>query len=226
MSTYVALKKRQEIRNPMRKSVNTQPAKAIIYRPMGRRSLINPRTGPIQPELKNVDVAGSIGVLVGVQWSELDLLNPLASGSNSSQRIGRRVQLKSLLFRWNASSFTSTSAIRILIVYDRDTNGAIPTITDVLSLENFNAPNNLSEGSRFVVLVDEIHELVTPQGFARAGKIFKKINLPMTFNNSAQGDITSIEEGAIYAMVATPFGGVQNQTNGIGYYSRIRYTDV
>lgn len=236
MSTYQALKKRQYLR----KDVTTTPKKTstpssmVLYKIPRSKSLTNPRMADPGPELKNIDVSGSIGVIVGTQWSELDLLNPIAQGAASNARVGRNVQLKSLMFRWNTSSVT-WSSIRVLIVYDREPNLALPLITDVLVQSNFNSPMNLSNGNRFVILADELHNNeglgVVNNNSAntaqtRSGKIFKKLNLPMKFEGTST-DITSITQGAIFAMIAIPFpwqGG--GTAPGIGYISRIRYTDV
>lgn len=228
MSTYTALKKRQYLR----KEVNTQPKKQlpmVLYKAPRGRSLTNPKTGPTPPELKFVDVAGSIGVVVASQWSELDFLNPINTGTTASQRIGRRLQMKSLLFRWNASTVISNLSLRILIVYDKEPNGLLPLITDVIEADNYNSPMNLSNSNRFVILADEIHDVntFTPNSNTsmRSGKIFKKLNLPCGFNALSTLDVTSITQGAIFAMCAIP-SNAGSAGIGIGYFSRIRYTDV
>lgn len=199
-----------------------------------RNNLANPRSRGNPPELKFVDVAGSLGIINPTQWSELDLLNPIATGTNASDRIGRKIQMKSILFRWNGSGLSNFYAFRILLVYDREPNGVLPTILDVLEGNNFNSPNNLSNGNRFIILADQLHEnhgynqnnisVTTGTGLYRAGKIYKKINLPEHFNAGTSLDITSITAGAIYAIVGIP--GASSISAGIGYWSRIRYTDV
>lgn len=233
MSTYTALKKRQYLR----KDVTTTPKKTstpssmVLYKVPRGRSLTNPRMADPGPELKNKDFQGSIGVIAGTSWSEVDLLNPIATGTTASDRIGRNVQLKSLLFRWNAASGNSTQiqALRILIVYDREPNGAIPLISDIVASSSigFNTPLNLANGNRFVILADELHNPILSYNGAssnRVGKIFKKLNLPMKFTGQSSEDITTITQGAIFAMVSIPVVG--NGGEGIGYNSRIRYTDV
>lgn len=227
MSTYVALKKRPYAR----KEFKTQPRKLpmVLYKAPRGQSLANPKTGTSSPELKNIDTGGSIGVLQGTQWSELDFLNPIQTGADSNQRVGRKVQLKSLLFRWNSSSNAAVYPLRILIVYDREPNQATPLITDVLaSPTNFNTPMNLSNSNRFIVLADEIHQPTNASpnnvAFDRANKIYKKLNLPAMFSASSI-DVTSITQGAIFAMCSIPTPAGSNNP-GIGYYCRVRYTDV
>lgn len=198
-----------------------------------RNSLANPRRTRSAPELKFIDVAGSLGVINGTQWSELDFLNPIQTGATASERIGRRLQLKSVLFRWNGASLSNGFAFRVLIVYDREPNGAIPLITDVLEANNFNSPMNLSNANRFVILADELHgnegysyvgSITSSAGLYRCGKIYKKINLPCGFNALSTLDITSITQGAVFALVGVPAN--VTTTVGLGYFSRVRYTDV
>lgn len=229
MSTYVALKKRPYAR----KEVKTQPRKLpmVLYKAPRGQSLTNPKTGSSSPELKNIDTGGSVGQIPNGFWSELDLLNPIQVGADSNQRVGRKVQLKSLLFRWNESTATALSPIRILIVYDKEPNQATPVLTEVITSDNYNAPMNLSNSNRFIVLADELHPVIFSSGSAgtyRVGKIFKKLNLPMMFTASSI-DVTSVTCGAIFAMIACPTPGnpiPPGPVRGIGYIARVRYTDV
>lgn len=221
MSTYVALKKRPYAR----KEFKTQPRQLplVLYKSPKGQSLTNPKIGVSSPELKNIDTGGSIGVLVGTQWSELDLLNPIQVGADSNQRVGRKVQLKSLIFRWNTSSNIANIPFRLLIVYDKEPNQATPLITDILISNNHNAPMNLSNSNRFIILADELHQVIVG-AFPRTGKVFKKLNLPEMFSASSI-DVTSVTQGAIFAMCSIP--GVAGAGNpGLGYIARVRYTDV
>lgn len=201
---------------------NTRPM--VLYRtPSQYKSLTNPPQGRIWPEKKNVDVTGSIGAVAIGAWSEVDLLNGIPNGANAIERIGRNIQLKSLLVRWNQSSSASVSPIRILIIYDREAAQTIPTITEILQNNSFNSPMALANSDRFVVIHDEISiSNAQVANVTRADKIYKKLNLPQKFA-TAGGTVADITHGAVYIMcccVNTPIG------SGIGYQSRIRFTDV
>lgn len=206
---------------------NTTPM--VLYRKPNQYSLTNPPSKSLVPEKKNCDVEGSVGT-VG-SWSELDLLTAIPAGAGAQERVGRKIQLKSMMIRWVTSTNASASDVRILVIYDRQPNGVLPTISEIVqgiaspTNPTYNAPMNLGNSDRFVVLVDEIsHTLLgNAQGInQRTGKIYRKINLPMQFNNQL-GDITGISTGSIYIMTATPSG---TSGQGLGYYSRIRFTDV
>lgn len=203
---------------------NTAPM--VLYRtPSQFNSLTNPPQGRIYPEKKNIDVEGSIGT-VGT-WSELDCLNAATAGAGANARIGRKTQLKSLLVRYNVSTAAQSTDVRILIVYDKQSDGLTPDITQILSggaTPTYNAPMNLSNSDRFVVLADEIDHTYAggANAYSRSGKIYRKLNLPEHFNGTG-GAFSDISSGAIWIMCSVSSGG---GGAGIGYYSRIRFTDV
>lgn len=207
---------------------NTTPM--VLYRtPSNFASLTNPPYKKTPVEKKNVDFNGSVGQLGTAPntWSELDCINSLPQGTSGSERIGRKIQLRSMLIRWNDSANAIGKAIRVLVVYDRQGEGSIaPPIVSILATDSINSPMALGTSDRFVVLVDEMIEPI-PNGVAasstRAGKIYRKINLPMQFLN-AGGAIADISSGAIYIACCCANSNVAG--SGIGYYSRIRYTDV
>jgi len=78
-------------------------------------------------EKKNKDVA-SVGVTLpaaGV-WSAVQPINMIDQGVGNNSRIGREVQMKSLKINYETASGTSTIPVRMLCVYDKQTNGIYP----------------------------------------------------------------------------------------------------
>lgn len=209
---------------PQNTTATTQPM--VLYRtPSQFKSLTNPPQGRIWPEKKSLTLAGSIGMLGTGIWSELDFLNGIANGANFDQRVGRKIQLKSLFIRWNESSTApSSNPLRILVVYDKAPEQALPTLLEVVTPNTFNAMNQLSNGDRFITLSDEIHQGIGSGSSTvlRAGTIYKKLNLPSVYID-ASNTIADITTGAIFIACIYPFGILGN---GIGYQSRVRYTDV
>lgn len=200
---------------------NTTPP-MVLYRKPYQFSLSNPPFKKTPVEKKNVDFPGSIGNQGSSVWSELDCINSLPQGTSGGERIGRKIQLRSMLIRWNASTSATNASIRILIVYDKQGEGlTAPPITSVLATNNFNSPMAMGTSDRFVVLADQISN-APGQNVLRADSFYRKINLPMQFLN-AGGAIADISSGAIYIMSCVLNGPTGA---GIGYYSRIRYTDV
>lgn len=156
------------------------------------------------------------------------LLNGLVPGSAANQRIGRKVVMKSILLRWSFQlGVTSVSGGcgRILVVYDKQANAAAPTAGDVLLLDDFRSPNNLSNRDRFVTLFDQIVGPISVQGdFETAGTLYKRINLETMFNAGTAGTIGDITSGSVY-LFAAQSGGVTTEQPKMRIRARIRYED-
>lgn len=181
-------------------------------------------------ELKFLDTSNSVSPTFAVStFSAGQLLNGVANGTDASTRIGRKLTIKSLLlkYQWQlAPTSTGGSPLRILVVYDKQANGAAPAITDILLADNFNSPNNLSNRDRFVTIFDRITDPVsTGDQFAIADVNFKSLELEQMFNAGSAGTIADITSGSIYLFVAQ-MGGIGTANPFFAYRSRIRYTDV
>lgn len=167
-----------------------------------------PNTVKAGPEKKEHIGAlpANAGVVANVTFSAATLLNALQQGATAQTRIGRKVANKSLYVRYSmALQATSTggSPIRILIVYDKQTNGVAPAITDVLFANDFNSPNNLNNSDRFITLIDEITDVISVQNnYSIAKTIFRKIGLETLYKDTTVGDVTDIISGGIFAFLA------------------------
>lgn len=117
-------------------------------------------------ELKAVDVFRAS--MAFNTTGTVTLLNGLIPGTNQWNRIGRRVNLKSVLIIGdvNETQTPTTPALfdhmRLILVYDKQSNGVAPTFANVIAL-NDNAGNsetsaqgmlNLSNSDRFRILRD------------------------------------------------------------------------
>jgi len=210
--------------------------KTAMARRMGSTNQMAIRTGgwanPSKGgELKFVDVTNQSNVphTTGT-FSGATLLNGIATGTNASTRIGRKVTIKSLLIRWSirlSASTTGGSPVRILVVYDRQTNAAGAAITDVLKADEFHEPNNLSNRDRFITIFDHITEAVSVENvYSVSGVLYKSLNLEQNFNAGTDASIGSISSGSILLYVAgvpSAFGGANLACQ---YASRVRYTDL
>lgn len=180
-------------------------------------------------ELKFVDTSFSSDPAAGsVAFTAGTLLNSLDVGAGGSQRVGRKVTIKSLLIRYQnklAPTSVGGSPIRILVVYDKQANGAAPAITDILLTDSANSPNNIGNSDRFVTLSDQITMPVSTGGeFQVSDVIFKKLNLETMFNANTDGGIDDITSGSIYMFVAQ-FGGITVAAPDFSASCRVRYTD-
>lgn len=94
------------------------------------------------------------------------LVNGVQEGSSFYNRIGRRIAMKSLhlvgSFAFNQGMSTGGEYDRVMLIYDRQPNGAAPTIADVLTdYNNAGATSttslsalNMNNSDRFMVLRD------------------------------------------------------------------------
>lgn len=188
-----------------------------------------------KPELKFLDVSSTITQgAAQTTASAVTPLNLVARGIDATQEIGRKVVMKSLYWLWEgglAPTATGFTPARLMIVYDKEANGVLPTVatgaaTDMMNQDNIVAQMNLNNRDRFIVLVDEIVESVGtagPQGFMRKG--YRKISLPMVFNATQTATITAIQTGTIVAFV---WGGGPLVTAGLNtlLQTRIRFEDA
>lgn len=196
-------------------------------------------------ELKYVDVDGTIAQSIGntAVWTNLGLLNGLSQGTTASQRVGRKVNMKSYYIRWGINpQITSIQsfAVRFLCIYDKQANASAPNISDILEgnggAPTFFAPNNLSNRDRFITLADWTTPVITgPAGStatnasvgapAKAfGDWYKRLSLEVMFNGTNGGTIGDITSGSVY-LFACEYG-VATANVQVAFYSRIRYTDV
>lgn len=96
-------------------------------------------------------------------------MNLVRVGSSMNNRVGRKIRMSSFRLDGNFSFISATSnfrgpeKIRIMLVYDRQTNGALPAIQDILQcIEQDGTQSttvwcglNLNNRDRFLVIMDE-----------------------------------------------------------------------
>lgn len=193
-------------------------------------------------ELKYKDIAWTQTILSNDKWdviTEQTLLNGIGGGSGANQRVGRKVIMKSLMFRWsyflNPTATTLASGgspLRIIIFYDKQANANLPTIAGLLNSNWFNTNNNLDNRDRFVILADIYTDPVSSVGNSSvAGKRYIPLNHEVIFNGGDDADqIGSITTGSIFVTFAQDGGLSTPQTVGqegafFKFNSRIRYED-
>lgn len=161
------------------------------------------------------------------------LLNGIGPGTDATQHIGREINMTSLYWIWEghlAVASTGGGPMRLVIVYDKESEGAAPTTTGgqtaVFTVDSIVAQNNLNNRDRFIVLVDEWVETVSavgPSSFLRKG--FRKMSLPVVYNATGNAAVASINTGAIYAFCWQD-GGILGANGSMQLQTRIRFTDV
>lgn len=132
-------------------------------------------------------------------------LMTMAQGTAATERVGRRIVMKSLWVRWvlsMAATSAGNSGVRILIVYDKQTNGAAAATTDVVDTDVIQSFKNLGNERRFITLMDEHIECLGTQGPQSVfGQRYIKMNLPAEFNSGTTGAISDVQTGSLLMFV-------------------------
>lgn len=187
-------------------------------------------------EQKDITIRNTGLITLGQTTSNAALLlNGVAPGTGSGQRIGRRITLRSIDLKFeftvvdNAGVGNVSSPLRLLVVYDRQPNAATPGATQMLLTDELTSPNNLANSRRFETLFDEIVPCVGSAGPASCMvHRYKKLQHDMEFNTGSAGTVADIVSGAIWFLawqdgtIAVGGGGVTITST---LYTRVRFTD-
>lgn len=190
-----------------------------------------------RPELKFVDTVVN-NTAVAATWT-VTLCNGVATGTDITNRIGRKVQLKSLLFRsdwYNATgnnvSVAQGATGRCVIIYDAQPNGAAaPVGTDIFTTQTIQAPMNLNNRDRFKVLKDFTYTInafsTGATGILATGdakntfrKVYKNLNHEQIFSGTTAAQ-TDISTGAIYVCTCSDIANASYTD----WVTRIRFID-
>lgn len=142
------------------------------------------------------------------------LLNGIATGFSIDQRLGREVLMEAVHVRVAASVTASTGTDQLqrwMIVYDKQSNGAALTVTDVLDSAHPSSPLNLANIARFSIIAD--HEYTLNASAEPGSKKFFDVELPLRrrsiFNAGTAGTVADISTGSLYLItVGTNPAGV------------------
>ena len=145
-----------------------------------------------------------------VDTGTITLLDGIALGPGVYQRIGRQVRLKHLnlrLFVTQQNGALNTQLCRYMIVYDKQCNGALPSMGSLLD-QTGTAPNvarslNRDYLSRFTVLVDDVLQ-VNPVSMPNSlphVEISKKIDLPVQYNVTDTSSVGAIINGSLFLIL-------------------------
>jgi len=186
------------------------------------------------PEHKFVDVVqnGYVADTAGT----ITLLNGVAQGLDYNNRIGRKmeftsVHVKGILLPVDTS--TAPAHCRLMVVWDSDSDGTTPTITDILAQSTSTSFANLNNRNRFRTLLNEEYSIggfsaaatTAYAGAPQVHTIDRYVQLPKleTINQGTDATAASIQQGALWMLTI----GTNAASNG-GFFivsTRARYTD-
>lgn len=158
------------------------------------------------------------------------LMNSIGEGAGPTERVGRRITCTDFLVRLNftiAAATITDQTIRVMIVYDAQTNSGAPTAAELLANASTGSavmvsPMNLDNRERFKILAEKQFTMVKGTETERAFiKIYKKIKLPTVYDAGTTGG-GSISTGSIYLCV---FGRQNDVASTYDFYGRVRFID-
>lgn len=192
----------------------------LTYRPVKETGYVN-----LAAAAYPMDTTGSV-----------TLLATIAQGAAVTQRVGKKVMLKSIQCRgnWSNGSTATNNDVAMLVVYDKRPTGSLPAVTDILASASSLAFNNDANSGRFVVL-KRMDDVLVGNNTAAANYTeaqYKSVDfwlalrgLPLVFKAAGTGAIADIEEGALYLVT------MSNSAAGTGAASanvafRTRFVDM
>jgi len=134
------------------------------------------------------------------------LVNGVATGTDFTNRIGRKVVWKSVQIRglWlPADATVSNNLCRICLVWDTQPNGALPAISDIFNQALGNSMLNLNNRDRFKMIMDKqfIAAEYSAVGQAVPGtghiKAFRKLSGLETIFDGTTNAIGDIQSGSL-----------------------------
>ncbi len=210
-------KRKSLVRWQVRKTA-AQTAQIALNMALVTRGLLN-------VEYKLIDIAATNAVMSDVPTAR-QLTNSIQGDSNT-QRNGNQLKIKSIYFQGSVqinSAATGTSG-RILIVQDKQTNGAQFTsgevLQDITTQDNIVSPYNTDGKYRFRVLYDKKFTLSTTGKQIALFKFYKKCDMHIRYDGNA-GSIADLSSNSLSLLYMS-----SEATNDplFTYYNRVRYVD-
>ncbi len=140
------------------------------------------------------------------------LLTPIATGDDRIDRNGDQVTLRRADVRWTILVGATDSILRVILFMDRQANGAVPTLADVLSVPTFPLVSmiNVDNKKRFKIIMDRCYRTNVNGDHVTAcyRKTFKLSN-KMRFDG-ASATIVDIVSGPVYCLALSDQAGGAN----------------
>jgi len=172
-------------------------------------------------ERKNIDDTSPLFSTGAATWT-IKCINDVGQGTTAITRIGRKIVMKSVYLQGVGACST---ACRIIVFYDRQSNGAAPSATDVLTSNTLMAMQNLDNRDRFIILADifpgkQDEDLCLNVTNGLGWKRYIKCNLETIYGGNA-GTVADINSGGLFVMAHCNSGTFNGET-GI---QRVRFID-
>lgn len=208
---------------------------------VGRRSTI-----PVAPSVKRY-VKGCMKRMIEKKYLTYSLLGAtsavagqilptgifnITQGAGDSQREGNTIHINKLDYKFQFNA-TGPGAMRLILCWDRQANGANPTATDIVTtasfLSTFNTNNVVGYGGSRFTIVKDLYFVIDPaevaaatfsrQASSKATLYGKNIKRPVHFQASA-GAVADIASNNLFWLVLG-----STTTVGYSYYNCVEFLD-
>lgn len=205
-----------------------KPNKKLV-KPRAKQSSMNVKQIVRKEFLRQVEVKRRDEVLTlspalstGAQFQ---IVNPVPNGNLDFQRIGNTITCLSLQLKASITFPDSTNRVRLLIIQDKQCNGAVPVQADFLTfpLNGINSFINPDSRARFKIHHDKVYSGGAQGTVATAVNIYKKINCKTLYNNSTD-IVSAITTNALYIVLLSDSSITPHPV--LEGACRLRYTDA
>jgi len=161
------------------------------------------------------------------QWTNIS-----QTGNSNTDRNGAKIMLKSIhlkgLIQLNDAGTPTTSAVRVMVILDRQTNGALFSPDDLLfstaSHQALISSRSVHQMARFKVLFDRLVH-VSPQGpQTKIINFYKRCSFPIHYKNNT-ATITDLKSNSLSVYYVSDISAL-NSPPKLTYNLRLRYTDI
>lgn len=216
------------------KTVTTGGGAGLPLGPPRTGGFYGPGVRRLRGERKAIDTSFAPAIM-GSANADITLLNGVATGTDFTDRIGRKIIIRSLLIRAEIYPTITVNnqigeQVRFMVVWDMQSNGAAPVTTDILKSATTAAPNNLNNRDRFKILVDKYlsfdpctytaSSLVNGSPQTKVIKIYKPLYLETIYAGTTNA-IGSIQSGSLWCFTLSGNGYVSTE-----WQARVRFEDA
>lgn len=152
------------------------------------------------------------------------LLNGMATGDTSTTRTGQSIKMDRLDLRFslNGNVTAVQMLVRVFVVLDKQSNGAIFADTDVLQATNVIAPYNVGNQNRFVIVYDDTFALSTGGPLNIVQTVRLPTNQHVDYTTAGGATIANILTNSLYLLF---LGDQAVNFPTINYYARLWFID-
>lgn len=183
----------------------------------------------VKPELKFDDLQSGVNANVSFDAPIITSLNLVAQGDNVSDRIGNSIRIMGVrtqfMLNWNSTT-AGNQPVRVLLVLDKQCNGALFTLTDLFEdptvTDSLISPFDMDEKFRFMILKDSVFTL-HPDRQAITVKWHKKFNHIIRYGDTA-GTIANVSSKNLVLVMFSAIAEASNPPT-VTHTNRITFID-